>query len=208
MKTQYITVVANVPKIVPLDTNQEAFQVTLRTNTASVDVTVDNIFDPKITPTWYPATVSALVAGAYVLDAVVSAVRFSSPDGEIIKLDQTGSFRDGPPGGSSPPAPPADMLLSRFNPINASIGNFQIDSNTIALWGGNYGQHLLFKLTATGGAADVKAAIDGQTFEFNIDDPVTPRIGCVTMTALGALSTNQVPVPGLTASAQYIGVAP
>jgi FlaG/FlaF family flagellin (archaellin) len=97
MRVQYINVLANVPKIVPLDTNDSSFQVTLRTNTASVDVTVDNVFDTTKVPSWYPATVSSLVPGAYVLDAVVSAVRLSSPDGEVIRLVQTGSFRNGPP---------------------------------------------------------------------------------------------------------------
>lgn len=97
MRTQYINVLPNVPKIVPLDTNQKAFQVVLRTNTASVDVTVDDVYDLTRVPSWHPATVSSIVPGAYVLDAVVSAVRLSSPDGEIIRLIQAGSFRNGPP---------------------------------------------------------------------------------------------------------------
>ncbi len=106
MRTQYINVLPNVPKIVPLDTNQKSFQVTLRTNTATVEVTVDNVFDPSIVPSWHAAVMSSIVPGAYVLDGVVSAVRLTSADGEVIRVLQTASLRDGPTGGPAPPAPP------------------------------------------------------------------------------------------------------
>lgn len=125
MRTQYITVLPGVPKIVPLDTDMKAFQVTIKTNTADVDVTVDNVQDPKVVPVWYPATVSAIVPGAYILDAVVSAVRFSSAGGETVKLDQTGSFRDGPPT-AGPPVPPLDPVQQVVATFAGGLGGYFI----------------------------------------------------------------------------------
>jgi len=60
---------------------------------------------------------------------------------------------------TSAPAPPPDMLLTQFNATDAATGQFRIDATTLAPWGGNYGQYLNFKLTATGGATNARAAI-------------------------------------------------
>lgn len=101
MKPVYVTVGAGVPKIVPLDTNVDVFNVSIRTDATTVEVAVErpgdetatNGFDLPILP-YAVAWVAAPAAGAngvIVLKDPYAAVRFSKVAAGFATVVQQGT---------------------------------------------------------------------------------------------------------------------
>lgn len=90
MRPQYITVVGGTPKVVPLDTNKVDFNVTIDPKGATVEQTLDQVFDPvKLAAATWVATPAA-VNGLINLTAGVTAVRFTSAGSVTPVLLQNG----------------------------------------------------------------------------------------------------------------------
>ena len=75
MRPQYISLAAAGVRVVPLDTNKNNFNVTVRAPGATVEQTLDNVQE-IVNPVWSPAP--AAVDGLINLGPVVGAVRITA----------------------------------------------------------------------------------------------------------------------------------